>query len=1661
MRLAGLMLGVLLACRAPAQTNVVVVTNVSMQALTAALATGGYVQFTNDFSLAVSSNIQIGNTVTLDGAGHKVTLSGGNSLRIFTILPGANVGLQNMTFSGGRSLKGGALYVSSGSQVTITNCIFSGNTASGLNGDDGGDGLDSASGSGSDATAATSGTDGIGGAIFNYGSLTNLNCSFLSNSVTGGQGGNGGNGGNGAPGRIGGLGTSGQGGGNAYGACIYNAGTLSAYACTFSGNSAVAGSGGVAGTNGQSATGLEVSSGGSGGAAGGVGIYSTTMVVVASCTFSSNTATAGNSETAGILPTGNGKAGPNGGVASGGGIVAQGAAFVTNCTFFGNNVTGGAGGDGGAGTVNSGSGGNGGDGAGGGIYSAGSVFVVNCTFAGCGAIGGTNGAAGSSGVGGTDGAPGFSAGGGVGKGPGKVTIQNTLFSANGPGDNVGLRSGVSASSVIDAGLNLVVSNLGVLKNSIKATNAFLGPLANNGGPTMTMALLSNSPAIDRIPPNQAPPVDQRGAKRPQGPRSDIGAFEFVAAPVIVMQPQNQTNAFGSNVTFSVSVFGDSPQYQWYYNTNIELITNLSSNLSEFITNSFVVTNGTGATLSFSGASISNAGNYFVVVTNAFGATNSDPALLFVGPHISVPLTNWEVPFLTNAYGRFEVVFQGSPPLFHQWYFNQTNPFVATGDEQVTSNALSVDITLTIPSPTLFDQGTYSIVVTNYAGIVTSTPPAQLIVDLPPLIVSQPSNQNALIGAPASFTVGVLSPPNPPSPLHFLWLFNQTNALVASSSPTFTINSVQTNNAGNYSVLATNNFGGTLSTNVSLTVGSLGTNGSVPLAANYSAVGVFVSGNYAYLALSNTAGSGGALQVVNASNALAPQTFTNSPLPLAGARGVFVAADFAYVAGGSAGLLVVDVSLPQNPALVSTVTDNLSAANGVFVTNSIVYVADGNSGLNLFDITDPLNPVFLASTNVGGVPVNVTVAGNYAYVAASTGGLQAVNISNPTNLVRGGSYGNISGSVVAVKVPGRYAYVAESSAGLAVIDVSTTNFNQVGSYSNVLAEGLDVSSNFVFIAGGNQGLVAVKASVTNSTNVAFAFAGNNTVADARTVDVSGRYAYVAAGAEGLKIFDAGMAFDTPPQILAQPMSLTVKHGSNAFFSVTVNGSTPLGYLWQQNGIPLTNTVATGDTNITGITSPTLEIMAARVSDDGAYSVIVSNAQGIVTSAAAQLTVTGCVFTLTPPSTTNTGGAFSGQFDVTTTTNECDWMASTTNTWIHLANGSTTNGNNTVFYMADANPSTNARSGFIFIGATNFFIGATNSTFEIDQGGSTTTNIVFGRGTYNGLFSETNVLQRSAGFFKITVSGATTNQLTNGLGPKFSGTLQLGGARYPLNGQFDSSGFFTKTVVRKNASLQVNLQIDAVDPDQISGFVSGDLSDIPWIAPLEGFRGTFNAKTNPAPQQRYTLIIPGDVSSTNSPGGDSWQTINVSKAGAVNMSGALADGPHVSQNAVLSKFGAWPLYLTPYSGKGLVTGWITNDPATGVSGQVTWIKPAMKTKVYQGGFTNDMVNVIGSTYTKPPKGAPVLNFTDADIILAGGGLDQPQTNRVTLGADNKVTSTDKSKLNINLSTGAFTGSVISQLNNKPVQFGGVVLTNLNSGQGFFLNGSQSGEVTFQAH
>ncbi|MEZ4709847.1 MAG: family 16 glycosylhydrolase [Caldilineaceae bacterium] len=72
------------------------------------------------------------------------------------------------------------------------------------------------------------------------------------------------------------------------------------------------------------------------------------------------------------------------------------------------------------------------------------------------------------------------------------------------------------------------------------TDPLLGPLTDNGGPTLTHALLPGSPAIDAADNGACPATDQRGVARPQGAGCDIGAYEAESAAAAALSGEQSS-----------------------------------------------------------------------------------------------------------------------------------------------------------------------------------------------------------------------------------------------------------------------------------------------------------------------------------------------------------------------------------------------------------------------------------------------------------------------------------------------------------------------------------------------------------------------------------------------------------------------------------------------------------------------------------------------------------------------------------------------------------------------------------------------------------------------------------------------------------------------------------------------------------------------------------------------------------------------------------------------------------------------------------------------------------------------------------------------------------------------------------------------------------------
>jgi hypothetical protein len=108
---------------------------------------------------------------------------------------------------------------------------------------------------------------------------------------------------------------------------------------------------------------------------------------------------------------------------------------------------------------------------------------------------------------------------------GHLTLRNTIVADNTIGQATSDCKSVFA-TIESLGDNLDSGNSCHLtaENDLPNRDPGLAPLADNGGPTDTVALLPGSPALDAA--SDCPSTDQRGTSRPQGPACDIGAFEY-------------------------------------------------------------------------------------------------------------------------------------------------------------------------------------------------------------------------------------------------------------------------------------------------------------------------------------------------------------------------------------------------------------------------------------------------------------------------------------------------------------------------------------------------------------------------------------------------------------------------------------------------------------------------------------------------------------------------------------------------------------------------------------------------------------------------------------------------------------------------------------------------------------------------------------------------------------------------------------------------------------------------------------------------------------------------------------------------------------------------------------------------------------------------------
>ncbi|MGQ0701200.1 MAG: choice-of-anchor Q domain-containing protein [Panacagrimonas sp.] len=276
-----------------------------------------------------------------------------------------------------------------------------------------------------------------------------------------------------------------------------------------------------------------------------------------------------------------------------------------------------------------------------------------------------------------------------------------------------------------------------------ALPAILGLLANNGGPTLTHALTTGSPAINAVG-TSCFPKDQRGVNRPKNVKCDIGAFEVgvnTADLAITKTPSDDSVLVGESVTFNLGISNAGPENA----TDVQVFDTLPPELS-FVSatptqGSCVLDLGT-VTCNLGGLASGGLASISLVTTASTPGTADNTASV-----ISAPIIDSDPNTANNeASASVEIVALDTTP--DQFTFlDQTN---------VALNSLRTSNTVTItgintPTPISVSGGMFSI---GCTGTFTAT--ASVISSGQTVCVQHTSSGSFSTAVNTTLTVGGVS-----------------------------------------------------------------------------------------------------------------------------------------------------------------------------------------------------------------------------------------------------------------------------------------------------------------------------------------------------------------------------------------------------------------------------------------------------------------------------------------------------------------------------------------------------------------------------------------------------------------------------------------------------------------------------------------------------------------------------------------------------------------------------------------------------------------------------------------------------------------------------------------------------------------------------------------
>ncbi|MFC1765993.1 hypothetical protein ACFL6U_28440 [Planctomycetota bacterium] len=241
-----------------------------------------------------------------------------------------------------------------------------------------------------------------------------------------------------------------------------------------------------------------------------------------------------------------------------------------------------------------------------------------------------------------------------------------------------------------------------------------------------------------------------------------------------------------------------------------------------------------------------------------------------------------------------------------------------------------------------------------------------------------------------------------------------------------------------------------------------------LDANYF-YGIDIQDNYAYIA-----GSSDGLIILDITLKAAPQiagTYDSPGNPI----DVAVSGTIVGLPDGPA-LQIIDISKPENPIFITALDPDPASdsdVRGIAASGTTMCITgDAAAGMRIVDVSKPHSPVMSSKIDVG-YANTVLISGDYAYV----GGYNKLSVVD-INPLHTDDYMtiiaviNTAGGAADMTITGNYIYLANDGQGLQVVDVtipfSPVTIGSVGTFS--LAKDVAVSGNVAFVADYYSGLV---------------------------------------------------------------------------------------------------------------------------------------------------------------------------------------------------------------------------------------------------------------------------------------------------------------------------------------------------------------------------------------------------------------------------------------------------------------------------------------------------------------------------------------------------------------------------------------------------------------